>query len=259
LTTEVIILAQGTQKRMGPGVGYKQLLPLPACGKVPILARTLRQLAKDSHLAPCHITLLTWRGLHLAMEGAPTYKASIDLELDMIQLPEPGNSALKGIARYLELRGAKHHFTATAVLLGDVVYSWQCLLALREMAATGGGFVGTSNLSEHAGEIWGVAWPRAHEDAMLDDLRDAMLRHPPFEDEYQPGQLRRWITGMRRGALALHVTTLTRSGRYRSVDDYTMDVDLPTHIRRLGPASVAAAADDAQHGLTWESAGSERR
>jgi hypothetical protein len=250
MTTEVIILAQGTQKRLGPGAGYKQLLPLPACGNVSILVRTIRQLdlydrAQRDLGSRAHITLLTWRDLYQAMDGLP------DLEEDMIQLPDPGNSSLKGIARYLELRGAKHYFDARIVLLGDVVYSWKCLDALWSMSMNAG-FVGTSNVSGDAGELWGVAWCREHEETMLTDLRDGLLRHPPFEDEYQPGQLRRWITGMRRGELALHVASLAHRGRYTAIDDYTMDVDVPSHIPKLAPASVAAAKDDAVHGLTWE-------
>jgi calcineurin-like phosphoesterase family protein len=250
MTTEVIILAQGTQKRLGPGAGYKQLLPLPGCGNVPILVRTIRQLDVYDHAqrdlgSSLHITLLTWRDLYQAMADLP------ELDEAMIQLPDPGNSSLKGIARYLELRGAKHWFDARVVLLGDVVYSWKCLEALFALSGSSG-FVGTRDVSEGAGELWGVAWARSHEEAMMVDLRDALLRHPPFDDEYQPGQLRRWITGMRRGELALHVASLGHKGRYTAIDDYTMDVDVPSHIPKLGPASEAAAQDDACHDLTWK-------
>ena len=183
MTTEVIILAQGTQKRMGPGAIYKQLLPLPACGNVSILVRTIRQLdlydrAQRDLGSHVHITLLTWRDLYQAMEGLPELD---ELDEDMIQLPNPGNSSLKGIARYLELRGPRHRYDATIVLLGDVVYSWKCLDALWAMSITAG-FVGTANVSGDAGEIWGVAWAREHEETMLTDLRDALLRHPPYED-----------------------------------------------------------------------------
>ncbi len=248
MTTEVIILAQGTQKRMGLGAGHKQLLPLPACGNTPILVRTLWQLERQHHdHTPLHVTIVTWRDLYTAIE------TEVGVAVDMVQLPDPGNSSLRGIARYLQIRGHRHRFDATIVLLGDVVYSWQCLKAL--WAACGDwGFVGTTDLAEGGGELWGVAWNRQHEADMLEDLADALLRHPPFEDEYQPGQLRRWIMGMRRGALATHVASLTHKAHYTAIDDYTMDVDVPTDVPKLGPTSVVAAKDDALHGLHWEGA-----
>ncbi len=243
MTTEVIILAQGTQQRLGPGVGYKQLLPLPACYGAAILMRTLRQLFMAC--ADSRVTLITWRDL---FSGLWDRANSMELCVDLVQLPDPGNSSLKGIARYLELPGVRAD--KTIVLLGDVVYSWKCLDAIWACSATSG-FVGTRDVSSSTGEIWGVAWHREHADAMMDDLRDALLRHPPFEDEYQPGQLRRWIVGMRRGELAFHVANLTHKGRYLAIDDYTMDVDVAGHIPKLGEASVAAAKDDAAHGMVW--------
>ena len=254
MTTEVIILAQGTQKRMGPGACYKQLLPLPACNGVPILVRTLIQLG----VRRLSVTIVTWSPIMRAMDvpyaEIEPWRAILRARplpnVHHVELETPGNSSLKGISRYLELRGTEHRFN-TIVLLGDVVYSWKCLDALFALSATSG-FVGSRDVSESTGELWGLAWAHNQEPRMLDDLRDAVLRHPPFEDEYQPGQLRRWITGMRRGELALHVASLTHKGRYIAIDDYTMDVDVPSHIPKLGPASVAAAADDALHDLTWE-------
>jgi hypothetical protein len=241
MSTEIIILAQGTQQRLGMQHGYKQLLPLPACGGVSLIARTLRQVT-TLFVEPA-IAIVGWESLcrDLRLER---YTASFH------ELANPGNSSLKGVARYLETQPVDRGHERTIVLLGDVVYSWECLVTLMAMT-TAFGFAGTRDLGPSAGELWGVAWGAAYGDRMQADLRDALLRHPPFEDEYQPGQLRRWIVGWRRGDLAAHVQTLRRRGAYRDVDDYTMDVDLPHHIPALGPASIAAAEDDARHGITW--------
>jgi hypothetical protein len=242
MTTEVIILAQGTQKRLGLQHGPKQLLRLPACG-VSILHRTLCQL---SHLlGDATVTIVGRPAL-----TQPMTELAFRFALQAVELPDPGNSSLKGIARYLEARGDRHGFRHTIVLLGDVVYSWACLETIWAMTAAYG-FVGTSNLSEGTGELWGVAWGRPHEDAVLSDLRDALLRHPPFEDEYQPGQLRRWIMGWHRGTLRDRISKLWPAGVYRSIDDYTMDVDLPQHVTLLEDASQSAAEDDRLHGLVW--------
>lgn len=256
--TEVIILAQGTQERMGGrGVGWKQLLPLPLCNGVPILVRTLVQL--KGFLKSSTITVVTWDALFRDADMTrgtrepwrDVVRGKIDPTLRHVELANPGNSSLKGIARYLEERPYDRGAESTIVLLGDVVYSWACLAALRVISDMSG-FVGTSDLSSSAGEIWGVAWHRSREDVMLADLRDALLRHPPFDDTYQPGQLRRWLVGWRRGDVTDHVTRLRRTQGYLCVDDYTMDVDLPHHIPLLEAASRAAAFDDENHDLFWD-------
>lgn len=260
MSTEVIILAQGTQSRMGRDVGYKQLLPLPHCAGVPILVRTLMQI--QSMFERSRISVVTWHDIMQALD-APCQNepwrhvlrstcVAASASVHHVELADPGNSSLKGIARYLENRGdlTANWTESTIVLLGDVVYSWACLASLRVMADRCG-FVGTTNLSSSGGELWGVAWHRRHRDGMLAELRDALLRHPPFDDTYQPGQLRRWLVGWRRGDVSDAVTRLTHAGHYRPIDDYTMDVDLPQHIPLLEAASRAAAIDDEQHDLVW--------
>jgi len=253
-----IILAQGTQQRMGDAHGYKQLLPLPACGNVPIMMRTLRQVAhmyrapasSSTKTPSCVVTIVAWNSLIAAVP--PSWQGLVNC-FTHTQLHAPGNSSLKGIARVLEDQGwsgALPLADSTVVLLGDVVYSWACLMSLANLAGKFG-FVGTSDLSSSGGELWGVAWHRDREGQMLSDLRDGLLRHPPFDDTYQPGQLRRWLSGWRRGDVADHVAKLIRVGHYFAIDDYTMDVDLPAHIPLLGKASIAAAADDYDHGITW--------
>lgn len=255
MKTEVIILAQGTQKRLGMRFGYKQLLPLPECGGIPIMVRTVTQCDTLLHggspvsvVATAAVAEMTpHQAWILASHDAPPRST----RLKFTELPDPGNSSLKGIARYLEQAraGASHSDLPerTIVLLGDVVYSWACLRAIWARSETCG-WVGTSDLSASGGELWGVAWARHFEDEMMRMLRDALLRHPPFEDEYQPGQLRRWITGWRRGDLRDHVAEYQRTGRYVTVDDYTHDIDLPSDIALLPELSRAAAEDDR---LNW--------
>lgn len=254
MTTEVIILAQGSQSRMGPAVGWKQLLPLPLCAGVPILVRTLRQL--KAFVREPTVTLVTWDELFndalafCAREDRPTGWYDVLGDVHHVQLGVPGNSSLKGLGRYLEERPYDRGAESTIVLLGDVVYSWACLASLLVLSDRSG-FVGTTDLSSSAGELWGVAWHRNREDLMIADLRDALLRHPPFDDTYQPGQLRRWLVGWRRGDIRDHVARLTRTGNYLCVDDYTMDVDLPHHVPLLDAASRSAAIDDDQHEIVW--------
>lgn len=254
MNIEVIILAQGTQKRLGAPHGFKQLLRLPACGDAPILGRTLRQLADLSDAGmPVKLptpTIVTWE--RLSSEACDAYPKLFNWAgVVFRKLASPGNSSLKGIARYLEEQPQDRGYDGTIVLLGDVVYSWSCLLSLLWLSQMSWGFTGTSDLSNGGGELWGVAWSKSYEQRMLADLRDALLRHPPFEDEYQPGQMRRWIAGWRRGDISDHVRQLIRSGNYRPINDYTMDVDLPEHIAKLQAVSELAAADDLAHGMAW--------
>jgi hypothetical protein len=178
----------------------------------------------------------------------------------VVTLSDPGNSSLKGIARYLEAdpgvlhappaRSRPDRVARTVVLLGDVVYSWSCLEALFR-ASRDWGFVGTPELSNSSGELWGVAWSRNVEGHMIASLRDALIHHPPFAEDYQPGQLRRWISGWNRGDLTEHVEKLRRNGHYIDIADYTHDIDIPAHLAMLPWLSESAAADDAKHGLVW--------
>jgi len=248
-STEIIILAQGTQERLGHHLGPKQLLALPRCGNIPIMCRTTRQAWQRSDWWP---TIVTWPHVRAGLSWSAPDGERKTITPAYVSLPEPGNSSLKGIARYLEQRTQSgRHYDHTIVLLGDVVYSWACLDAIWRQSKTCG-FVGTSDLSSGSGELWGVAWSREHELSMIADLQDAMLRHPPFEDTYQPGQLRRWITGWRRGDIVDHVAKATIAMRYAAVDDYTHDIDRPSDLFLLPALSVSAAADDARHGVSWE-------
>lgn len=258
MTTEVIILAQGRQERMGSAItGPKHLLPLPACNGAPILARTLGQLwlgANGWGLEDL-ITIVTWPEVIAALSKSPP-PPFVKATLGFTSLLDPGNSSLKGIHRYLEsqalIAGAPRP-DRTVVLLGDVVYSWRCLEAIfadfpmPPLGNPAGSryvrFVGTADISPSGGELWGVAWMRADHDAMMDALERALDKHPPFDDTYQPGQLRRWMW-------ALHPAYQT-TPRYSTVDDYSKDIDTPADLELIEALSRAAAEDDAAHGVRW--------
>ncbi len=281
-TTLVVILAQGRQERMGTSIDRpKQLLPLPACGNTPIISRTLQQIPRlligesfnlDRALTVEYSTtieVVAWHEVHAGLGEIrvdylrhPTdlgNRASLEFNPDLVSIPDPGNSALKGVHRYFERdgewkrRAIPRRYDRTVVLLGDVIYSWRCLEAIFSDLATGNPglrcrFVGTSDISPSAGELWGIAWQSdrgehcAH-DVMMTALEHAMAKHPPFKDTYQPGQLRRWMW-------ALHPAFQT-TPRYVAIDDYTRDIDLPEHVPMIASVSERAAEDDREHGLTW--------
>jgi hypothetical protein len=256
MTTHIIILAQGRQTRLPALPVAKQLLPLPACNGTPILYRTMRQIW---HLLPGVKTLddrviaVSWLPVMERLQreavvigGDERYYPNVDT------LSDPGNSSLKGIARYLEKLtreadvcqkrfGATLTFERTVVLLGDVVYSWACLQAIlfKKTPLT---FCGTSDISPSGGELWGIAWSNGQQAVMTAALEVALAKHPPFA-EYQPGQLRRWMW-------AIHPEFQT-TARYAAIDDYTRDIDLPEHVEQLPRLSELAAADDAANGVTW--------
>jgi hypothetical protein len=251
MVTEIVILAQG--QRLGAH-GLAPLQPLPYCGGVPVLCRTIRQVNLLQAGSPDGMwwpKVVTWGDVKVATswpneDGRFTVTPSYDV------LPEPGNSALKGIARYLELRDHRiFRYDRTIILLGDVVYSWACLRAIWEMSKIAG-FVGTRNLALEKGELWGVAWSRALEDRMMSDLRDALLRHPPLDDGYHHSQLRRWISGWRRGDLSDHIAKLRKVDAYVDIDDYTHDIDAASDLVLLPELSSVAASDDAQHNVQWK-------
>ena len=252
MKTEAIILAQGTQKRLGMKFGYKQLLRLPERANMPIMLRTALQcryadVAVHGNRGEMDITVVCASPLALEFHNAWREATTNKMFWHTHELAYPGNSSLKGIARYLETTRAGVAYSdipdRTIVLFGDVVYSWACLSAIWGRAETCG-WVGTSNLSAGGGELWGVAWSRPFEDEMMRMLRDALLRHPPFAEEYQPGQMRRWISGGRSGDIAAHVAQFVATGHYVANDDYTHDIDLPHDFALLPELSVAAAADD---------------
>ena len=92
---------------------------------------------------------------------------------------------------------------------------------------------------------------RDHHDAKMSRLRDALLRHPPYDDEYMPGQMRRWISGFHKGHMVDHINALRTRGHYIDIDDYTTDIDMPSQLPLIPGISMAAAADDIAAGLTW--------
>lgn len=266
-STHVIILAQGNQRRLGVAAKHpKCLFPLEHCGGRPILYRTLVQVWKlldgvgineDGNGNWHRATVVGWYEVKKWLDINPVFvwpphsdriaRHSAQFVPEVESLADPGNSSLKGIARYLDTGRARQYASwpeRTIVLLADVVYSWRCLEVLFAETKHTVCFAGTNNLGPGDGELWGIQWDRSADRLMMMCLRRALEKHPRFE-EYQPGQLRNWLW---------QVDEVSRSGDrgwFTAVDDYTMDVDLPEHIPLLGPASSAAADDDLRHGVHW--------
>lgn len=261
-TYHVIILAQGEQTRLPELRTPKHLLRLPACGDAHILDRTLCQLAMllDEPL----VTVVCGGALRYHVEASArheVYKRTGKIvAIDAYELGSPGNSSLRGIARYLGggtgdlSRGPTvlADDLIEVVLLGDVVYSWRCLeTILFTSMPPGVRFVGTSDLSRSGGELWGISWQQAWRGLAMQMLGDALEQHPPFA-AYQCGQLRRWLWAF---DAELHRRTLKdfAANYYTAVDDYTDDVDIPADIRALPDTALLAAEDDVARGLHWSS------
>lgn len=260
--THIVILAQGEQKRLPNLLGYpKQGLRLPWCDHTPLMVRTLRQL--QIMCPDACITVICGAILRGVVEsyqlpdfdtGTVQQPGLFARRATFVELAQPGNSALKGIARFLERiaygSDPDRDPDRVVVLLGDVVYSWGCLQELitqrPHAPAYPYAFVGTTDLTPSTGELWGITWTRSGAPEMIEGLGRALDHHPPFDD-YQPGQLRRWLWEMRGKDVA------GVFGAYHGVDDYTRDIDLPEHIEMIPALSRSAMEDDKQYGLRWAS------
>lgn len=276
--TRVFILAQGQQRRLPTLEIPKQMLKLPACNNTRIIDRTLCQLAMllpgvqvarsvdeyvDTSFA--HVTVICG-GMLADHVGDPLGKRRVweatqrVLHIDDLELHDPGNSSLKGIHRTFVWQDfwnrPRREQDQTIVLLGDVVYSWECLEKIIAAPLYRQGdvrFVGTKDLDPGHGELWGLTWCWSRTTMMRAALDDAMARHPPYAD-YQPGQMRRWLWAVDRceGLFGdgFPARERTRSW-FQACDDYTRDIDLPKHVELLGELGELAAADDREHGLHW--------
>lgn len=282
-STHYIILAQGQQTRL-PGLPVaKQLLPLPGCGGTKILDRTLRQIwelecrpfverGRDAVKGRVGGGVTVVGGSQIMAHylrtsvkipaghngPAKTDGAWYQFTPTVHKLEDPGNSSLKGIDRFLRAHDTEaedsnqRRSDRTIVLLGDVIYSWACLRALRDVGPPWCiRYVGTSDLSKSGGELWGVSWTWEAHDAQRIALTTALNSHPPFTD-YQPGQLRRWLWAMQDQINMGHVPS-DKEDRpwWTSIDDYTNDVDIPEHLDKVDGWSRSAAEDDAREGVTW--------
>ena len=253
MSTCVYILAQGVQSRLPDLAIPKQWLPLPACGETPILHRTLVQLWR---LLGCQIgdlpnvTVINTPELGQIIRRGMGIKVASDVYFtpNTYTLTDPGNSSLKGARRTIDAFSRDYWGEATPIadwnvmLLGDVVYSWDCLTRLLTPSSRVT-VCRTSDLSQSGGELWGVAWSKERDDFVNDALDAALERHPPFRD-YQPGQLRHWYWAMNGAEPGAPVTAY-------AVDDYTDDVDVPADVKNLPLVAAADAADDLKRGITW--------
>lgn len=282
--THIIVLAQGPELEGSPKAWFR----LPGTGPAsvargpgtPIIMRTVAQIYRMADLnsaprvalrddiTPISLAVVCAAPLHhlLAAEG--------DRLIGTHTLTEPGNSALKGIDRYLRFRFGRPSPYAgdhspyagdderIVVLLGDVVYSWNCLHALL-CTQHPISFVGTSNLSQSQsrGHLWGVTWETEDHAVMMSMLEAALAKQPPFA-AYQPKQFRQWFfagqlddriaSGAQDRPALDYVTaqTVMVDRIYHPVDDYTQDIDSLDHPE-LTELGRQAAADDKKNGLVW--------
>lgn len=285
--THVIILAQGSQSRMGPFFNKipKQVLPLSAhisagARNIRVIDRTIAQVVKilsggastpdavQRAMTPHGIVVIGDRkmrevhhprGDFLLMANELDERVYYGVSPEVFTLHDPGNSSLKGLARVLDHASRTPGVPEgrTVVLLGDVLYSWNCLEALfcpadvRDVT-----FAGTSDLGPGDGELWGISWFKSTAKLIGGAIDIGLTNHSKFEDEYQPGQLRHVLWAVDRH---LNPNGMVRKDEkpgqwpardwFVPIDDYTMDVDLPDHIAKLARHSFLAWADDKEHGL----------
>lgn len=279
----VIVLAQGSQQRFTDLAIPKQLLPLDGAplDELRLVNTVIYRTINQVYVMPwdeCHVTVICadpLKGMVDAMAaGAPpefrgywwlyATERGKRLQIDTHTLPDPGNSSLKGLYRFLRDDTASLAADATVVLLGDVVYSWNALRALWQ-APCSLAFACSSDLSPASGELFGIA---SNSQAQLfAAVGVAMENHPPkqVDKTYQPGQLRLVLWAIDRAhqwkgehANLLHVGGDWRPADERGarpwfipIDDYTRDFDKPADLEFLAPTARAAREDDARSGFTW--------
>ncbi len=180
-----------------------------------------------------------------------------------ISFSNPRNSSLRGIADtmcalvtdgYLPLGGVGIDLQIV-VLFGDTVYSWDCLRALvHRDGPRAHQFVVSPNLTRSTGEVWGLSWHMEDDRPMRQALAAALRKHPPVDDTYQAGQMRRWLFELCDQDLG----RMPDHSRFTRDNDYTRDIDLPSDINLLPSLAAAALADDEKNGLLHASPAADR-
>jgi hypothetical protein len=270
MKVRVVILAQGNQSRF-TGLTYpKQLLRLQTAERdhnsFPVLHRTLFQLY-GMPWTECHVTVVCDGALRddiKKLVPAGVYAANVmgqpltrRMAVDVHTLPDPGNSSLKGLQRFLRDDAALLHADAVVVLLGDVCYSWAALRALWQ-CPTSLAFACTPNISPGAGELFGIVVTSPGQLMAAVDV--AMERHSPkqVDKTYQPGLLRLVLFAIDKvhqwkgdSPTALGDHALADRPWFIPIGDYTRDFDKPADLEFLAPTARAAREDDARSGFTW--------
>lgn len=177
-----------------------------------------------------------------------------------LSFESPRNSSLRGIADTLSALDADGDLPSDrkgldlqiVVLFGDTIYSWACLREiLRCGRECGHTFTVSPDLSRSEGEVWGLSWCNRDDLLMTRALADALRKHPPVNDTYQAGQMRRWLFELCDGDLdemAEHASCVPNG---ECPDDYTRDIDLPGHVNLLPQLASQALIDDERNGLFY--------
>lgn len=263
--THALILAQGMQTRLAGHVDVPKCLLRLEPGGESIIARTIRLCFG---LGVERITVVAEKlvALDLSFGGVlhglwsvggdlPRRGAWIVLApprrapgLEVWELAHTGNSSLRGLQRMIEgslrLDGGGNDPDRNVVLLGDTVYSNACLetlIAPEMQYAVPVLFAVTPDLSPGGGELYGFAYDRG----ATPDVQRCIMEapHPPVDDDYQPGQLRRILWQYQE---TFHEPWYARTPSPACcyfVTDYTKDIDTPADLARLPELAAAAAAD----------------
>ncbi len=177
--------------------------------------------------------------------------------LEVVTLVRPGTSVIRGlqaIRAYLKQEavvtpgevgaGEELPFERTVILLGDVVYSKRCLAALVDKVSGRSQvwFAVSPDLTGATGEVFGVSYDQAGTAEFLHLLDN--VKHPPFPDTYQPGQLRRLLWDRQAAVLQHAVMTPQLACCSIMDDDFTADVDTMSDLRRLSALDEMAFDDD---------------
>lgn len=234
----VIILCQGNQSRLPDLKIPKQKLPLDRGGvTMPLINRTIG-------LCDVAIPMPMW----VTIVGRRSDFSFAETGVEVVELTDPGNSSLKGLHRYLEHRrtcGPRADAGGTVVLLGDVVYSRDCVKLLGTVATTDFAFYTSPDLSPSGGEVWAVVWPRDREKTIDTVLDLALAKHPPFE-AYQPGQMRRLLYAARGSSQVPNPVVITSLETH-----FIRDFDKPDDLQHFEATARRALIDDREHGITW--------
>jgi hypothetical protein len=219
VATTVIIMAQGQQTRLA-SLGYpKQLIKVR---DEPIIVRAIRlaELVLDPDQCEGILTnVICGHGL-----GDKIYEHDMLPWKNIHTLAEPGDCILDGIAATQLLWGTER----TAILLGDVYYTEAAIDRIltdeREIM-----FAGTSNITEHNGEIFAMSFARSCQRQLARWLAWAPCRQIDYNNISQAGHLRYLLWAVQ----AFVGERCPGLDFYLPIDDETMDFDTPADLERI--------------------------
>jgi hypothetical protein len=224
---QVIIMAQGYQRRLACLQSHKCLLPIG--GGATLLSRTVKLLGNTNH----DWLVVGWPDLSTICRK---------LEVGFVTLPQPGLCILEGLAQVSRYFSREDHRCRspgrTTILLGDVLYSHAAMSAImsdrRSLV-----FAGTRDISRSTGEIFALSFTDHCYVAQLLENSKCRPAHAKT-DVPQPGHLRNllWDVLPRRDFPCSPPRDVLKPV-YLEIDDYTTDFDTEADLARL-PSAIAS-------------------